>query len=201
MAFPARSVVGAAAVAAVLVVALVFLVPLLDRLVPPPEGSPVLEGREGVLVVPPATGDVAVAQGRWEGTPVAVFTVPEAYIEGVREKRGDDAPLPATVAHPEADDHVVFAYSAKSTFLGCTVGWNDDLGASKDIDDYNGDGVSDGRFLDPCHQGQWDAFAGGAPLEGTAAPDRLARLMIDLRPEDGVWQVFGMRFDGAVGPG
>jgi Rieske Fe-S protein len=86
--------------------------------------------------------------------------------------------------------------SAKSTHLGCTVGWNAQLGASKDIADYDGDGVNDGRILDPCHQGQWDAFHRGEPQPGTPAPARLAGL--DVRIVDG--HLEGTGFDGPVGP-
>jgi Rieske Fe-S protein len=132
--------------------------------------------------------------GTWRLQPVWVFVVPASELAGVDAARGPGSATPSieVPGHPELR---LFVLSAKSTYLGCTVGWNAQLGASRDIPDYNGDGVNDGRILDPCHQGQWDAFHRGAPVAGPA-PERLASLDVRIVGDEmqGTW------FDGPTAP-
>jgi Rieske Fe-S protein len=90
----------------------------------------------------------------------------------------------------------MFAISAKSTHLGCTVGFNKGLGASRDVADYDGDGLPDGRMLDPCHQDQWDVFHRGVAMPNQFAQARMA--LLDLHVQDG--QLVGTHYDGPVGP-
>lgn len=130
----------------------------------------------------------------WLGTPVTVYVVPQARLDGVERLRGEGE---ATDAVALPGDLALFVLSAKSTHLGCTVGWNTGLGASKDIADYDGDGLPDGRVLDPCHHGQWDAYRRGLPTPGTPTHDRrLATLDVQLRGDE----LWGAGFDGPIGP-
>jgi len=133
--------------------------------------------------------------GAWDHMPVAVIVTTQARLAGVDALRGPGSATPSipVPGHPELR---MFALSAKSTFLGCTVGFNAGLGASKTIRDYDLDGLPDGRMLDPCHQGQWDPWNRGAPQAGTPAPARLA--VLDLKVVDG--KLVGTHYDGPVGP-
>jgi Rieske Fe-S protein len=138
---------------------------------------------------------VGVQAALWDHRPVLVFVTTAQELSGVDAARGPDAATPS-IGVPGSSDLRLFVLSARSTHLGCTVRWNAGLGASKDIADYDGDGVNDGRVLDPCHLGQWDAFHRGEPQPGTPAPTRLA--VLDVRFVDG--QLVGTGFDGDVGP-
>lgn len=133
--------------------------------------------------------------GAWNNVPVAIVVTTAQRLAAVDLDRGAGSATPsiAVPGHPELR---MFALSAKSTHLGCTVGFNKGLGASKDIPDYDGDGVPDGRMLDPCHQGQWDVYHRGAPVRGTPAPARMA--VLDLSVHDG--RLVGTHFDGPIGP-
>jgi Rieske Fe-S protein len=157
------------------------------------EGAPAsiaVMGPDGTaLLVAPELG---VTPATWQAQPVLVFVVNASILEGVEAHRGEGE---ATRAVALAGGLRLFVLSAKSTFLGCTVGFNAELGASLDVADYDGDGRVDSRLLDPCHHGQWDAFHDGRPVVGFA-PERLSALHVELR--DGV--VFGTGFDGNVGP-
>ncbi len=136
----------------------------------------------------------SVTEANWHGQPVIVFVVLATQLDAVAVVRGDDAVTPSIVVpgHPELR---LFVLSDKSTHLGCTVAWNPTLDASLDVSDYDGDGAPDGRLLDRCHQGSWDAFHRGAPVNGPA-PTRLAVLDVEVR--DGV--LYGTHFDGPTGP-
>ncbi|HJQ93467.1 MAG TPA: hypothetical protein VJ874_04180, partial [Candidatus Thermoplasmatota archaeon] len=106
---------------------------------------------------------------------------------------GESTPSIALPGHPGLR---LFALSAYSTHLGCTVGFNTGLGASKDIGDYDGDGSPDGRMLDPCHQGQWDVYHRGVEVPGTTTGGPMA--VLDVRIVDGA--LVATQFDGPVGP-
>jgi nitrite reductase/ring-hydroxylating ferredoxin subunit len=64
----------------------------------------------------------------------------------------------------------IMVYRGKCKHLGCTVGFNTGLGASKDEPDYDGDGLPDGRILCPCHQGQYDIHDLAKNVPGTPPP-------------------------------
>lgn len=136
----------------------------------------------------PTEGGVVPATFR--GIPVQVFLVNKTILDGVDAYRGKGESTPC-VERPGG--LCLFALSAKSTYLGCTVAFNKKLGASRDVPDYDGDGFLDGRAIDACHQGQWDVYHRGAPLRGTPAPVRLAALDLSVH-DDGI--LYASAFDG-----
>jgi Rieske Fe-S protein len=154
-----------------------------DTVVTAPDGSR--------LAAPAGPG---VTYGRWQGQLVVVFVVPAVRLDAVDAARGRGEATPSSEV-PGRTDLRMFALSASSTFLGCSVGFLPDLGASRDIADYDGDGVLDGRLMDSCHQGQWDPYHRGAPVPNTPAPVRLA--VLDVHAKDGVLVASG--FDGPTG--
>lgn len=166
-------------------------------MMPPRDVAPVGDGlpllsEDGSSIHVAAQPGVTAAL--WQQKPVFVLVASTSQLDAVNEARGDGAaseaiPLPG---HPHLR---VFALSGISTHRGCTIGWMPELGASRDIEDYDGDGRKDGRFLDKCHHGQWDAFHRGTPVPGTPAPARLAALQ--LKFVDGELRGFG--FDGPTG--
>ncbi|MHB1260993.1 MAG: Rieske (2Fe-2S) protein [Thermoplasmatota archaeon] len=131
----------------------------------------------------------------WKGNPVAVLVVPAARLDGVEALRGDGEATPS-VEVPGHPDLRIVALSAKSTHLGCTVGFNTGLGASIDVRDYDGDGLPDGRMLDPCHHGQWDVYHRGIEVPGTATGGRMA--VLDVSLSNGL--LTASHFDGPIGP-
>lgn len=143
----------------------------------------------------PAPTSLGVVKGSWDGIPVLVITVNQAQLAGVDVVRGPGSATPSAPV-PGYEGWRVFALSAVSTHLGCSVAWMPDLGASRDIPDYDMDGVVDGRLMDQCHQGQWDAFNQAAPFAGTPAPAALA--VLDVRVVDGI--LVAASFDGPIGP-
>lgn len=164
---------------------------VISTLSTPPTVAQVRTKEGDVFVVPSEAG---VYPAIWAGTPVTVYAVPQARLDGVERLRGDGE---ATEAISLPGDLSLFALSAKSTHMGCTVGWNTGLGASKDIADYDGDGFPDGRVLDPCHHGQWDACHRGVPMGGTPTHDRrLAALQLEVHGAE----LWGTGFDGPIGP-
>jgi len=105
----------------------------------------------------------------WNFLPATVYKVKKAIVEKSAAKRGYNTAQFA-VQHPTEDDHVILLYRTKCKHLGCTVGFNTGLGASKDIPDYDGDGLPDGRILCPCHQGQYDIHDLAKNQPGTPPP-------------------------------
>jgi Rieske Fe-S protein len=152
----------------------------------------VLDAAGSPLPVPSGPAQVPAI---WNHQPVLVFVASARELAGVDAARGPGSATPSigVPGHPELR---LFVLSAKSTHLGCTVRWNAGLGASRDIADYDGDGAPDGRILDPCHFGQWDAFHRGAPQPGSPAPSRLASLDVRLVGD----RLEGTGFDGPTGP-
>jgi hypothetical protein len=137
-------------------------------------------------------GDVFALQARegiyeaqWKDSPVLVVVTKQAILDGVTRERGAGEATPALLL---PGGLAVFVISAKSTFLPS-------LGASRDIADYDLDGLPDGRFIDSCHQGQWDIYNRGAPLPNTNTGGRLASLRIQLEGST----LWGYSFDGPVG--
>jgi Rieske Fe-S protein len=143
------------------------------------------------MPIPNATGYYL---GTWNNGPVAVMVVPASILSGVDSYRGADAATPS-IAVPGHPDLRMIALSAKSTHLGCTVGFNKGLGASRDITDYNGDGVPDGRMMDPCSQSQWDPYHRGAVLPAQPAKVRLAVLDVAVHGDE----LVATHYDGPVG--
>ncbi|HUR62488.1 MAG TPA: hypothetical protein VM286_09025 [Candidatus Thermoplasmatota archaeon] len=144
--------------------------------------------------IPVPTG-VGRLSATWNHLPVLVFVATAQELDGVEARRGAGEATPS-VAVPGHPDLRLFVLSATSTHLGCIVGWNAELGASMDIADYDGDGRNDGRVMDPCHHGQWDAFHRGAPQPATPAPARLAALDVRIMGD----HLEATSFDGPTGP-
>jgi hypothetical protein len=142
----------------------------------------------------PVPAAPTVERGLWKTRPVLVFVVPAKVLEGVDAARGAGSATPS-IEVPGHAELRLFALSAMSTQLGCTVVFNAQLGASKDVADYDGDGVPDGRIMDPCSQYTWDAFHDGAFVSGKSVP-RLASL--DVQIVDG--HLSATVFDGPIGP-
>lgn len=145
-----------------------------------------LPAQERAVRVDDLDGDaVQVVTGEWGDAPAVVYKVRRSALEAAREIRGRDT-LAFAVAHPSESDHMIVAYDARCTHLGCTVGWASHLGASADVADYDGDGEPDGRILCPCHQAQFDIHDLGTHLENTPAPRPLPVLVIEVH-EGEVW--------------
>jgi Rieske Fe-S protein len=126
----------------------------------------------------------AVVEGEWANVPVLVFKVDSAELAGA-----DATP---SIAVPGEPGLRLFVLSAKSTHLGCTVGYLPGI-TGKAVLPANPDAPH--ILLDVCHQGQWDPFHDGRPLRGPA-PARLAGL--DVAFKGGA--LVGDGFDGPVGP-
>lgn len=129
---------------------------------------------------------VVVAPGTWMFQPAIVFKVPKAALSAAADVRGYNTGQHA-LQHPTEAGNVVLAYDAKCTHLGCTVGFNTTLGASRDVADYDGDGTVEGRMICPCHQSQFDAFDLGHNLPGMPAQ----------RPLDVITLRWGAERDGS----
>jgi Rieske Fe-S protein len=152
--------------------------------------TPVMAADGSPFLAPKQAG---VHEALWNGRPVVVIVTTQAHLAGVDELRGAGA---ASQAVDLPGGLALFALSGQSTHLGCTVAFMPGLGASKDIPDYDGDGLPDGRLMDRCHQGQWDAFHRGAEVPGTPTGGRLPALAVEVRADGSVW---GQGFDGPVG--
>lgn len=110
--------------------------------------------------------------GEWGFLPAIIYRVKMESLRGSAEKRGYNTAQFA-VADPTDKDSAILVYRGKCKHLGCTVGWNGLLGGSKDIEDYNGDGIPDGRILCPCHQGSYDIYDLARNVPGTPPPSPL----------------------------
>ncbi len=181
---------GAVRGATVAVAALAVGILLLSALQPGAQATRPLMAADGSMLAVPAQPGVTKAV--WNGHAILVFATTFDELAGVDAARGLGS---ATNSIAGPNGLRLFALSAKSTQAGCLVGFNPTLGASRDVADYDRDGVADGRIMDPCHQGQWDAFNKAKPVPGTPAPTRLAALDLALR--DGV--LVASAFDGPIG--
>lgn len=135
--------------------------------------------------IPITLGDLegeapVVVTAEWNFLPAVIYKVRRGTLEGSSEKRGYNTAQFA-VAHPTEPDHVIMVYDGKCKHLGCTVGWNGDLGASTDVPDYNEDGFNDGRILCPCHQGQYDIHDLALNVPGTPPPAPLNVIEFDVQ--------------------
>jgi Rieske Fe-S protein len=96
--------------------------------------------------------------GEWGFLPAIVYMVKADVLRGSSAYQGYNTAQHA-VQHPTQSKYALMVYRGKCKHLGCTVGWNGALGAAKPEvgkEDYDGDGINDGRILCPCHQGQYD---------------------------------------------
>jgi Rieske Fe-S protein len=189
-----------AAVAVTLLLATGLLLAAAPPLVPA-ESDPALpvmkyvRGQEPTEPLPAPSGP-GVTYGSWLGNPVIVVVAPASVLQGVDAQRGAGEATPS-VPFPGDPSLRLFALSARSTHLGCTVGFVTSLGASRDVADYDLDGRVDGRILDPCSgQAQWDPYNRGAPVAGPTRDRSLA--VLDVFVQDG--HLYAKRFDGPVGP-
>lgn len=163
MASAMNRVVGAAVFAALLALVVVLSpLPPVDAAQP----SEVLLAGDGTGLEDPTRpmllADLAgpapqTAFGWWQGEPVMVLKLRLAPLAAAAEFHGYNTGQYAA-AVPGEPEHVLLAYAGKNTHLGCANGWSAELGASASVDDYDGDGLLDGRFLSPCHFEQYDAY-------------------------------------------
>lgn len=120
-----------------------------------------------------------VITAEWNFLPAVVYKVKRSQLEKSSEVRGFNTGQYA-IQHPTEDDMAIMVYDGKCKHLGCTVGFNTGLGASKDTPDYDGDGIPDGRILCPCHQGQYDIYNLALNVPGTPPPAPLNVIEFDV---------------------
>jgi Rieske Fe-S protein len=120
-----------------------------------------------------------VITAEWNFLPAVVYKVKTEVLRASSKTRGYNTAQHA-VEFPGDPAHAILAYIGKCKHLGCTVGWNGGLGGSKDIEDYDGDGINDGRILCPCHQGQYDIYNLALNQPGTPPPEPLNVIRINV---------------------
>ncbi|MFA5943120.1 MAG: twin-arginine translocation signal domain-containing protein [Candidatus Thermoplasmatota archaeon] len=151
----------------------------------PPGPAPIVRRDPEMDTLTPVTladlvGDpVVVHVGEWGSLPAIVYKVRRATLEASSRLRGYNTAQHA-IQHPSDSTLAILAYGGQCTHLGCTVGFNRTLGASTDVDDYDGDGVREGRVMCPCHQSQFDVFDLGRNMPGQPAKRPLDVLPIRL---------------------
>lgn len=121
-----------------------------------------------------------VVTAEWNFLPAVVYKVRRSILESSSEKRGYNTAQFA-LQHPTEPQNAILVYDGKCKHLGCTVGWNGELGGSADIPDYNEDGFNDGRILCPCHQGQYDIYDLALNVPGTPPPAPLNVIEFDVK--------------------
>lgn len=119
--------------------------------------------------------------GEWNFLPAIVYMVRAETLQASTNKRGYNTAQYA-VRHPDEEDYAILVYRGKCKHLGCTVGWNSALGASADVNDYNGDGINEGSILCPCHQGRYDIHDMALNVPGTPPPAPLDVIEFDVGP-------------------
>jgi Rieske Fe-S protein len=135
---------------------------------------------------------VVVHTAEWMYRPAILYKVRKATLEASAAVRGYNTGQWA-LQHPDEAANAVLAYDGKCTHLGCTVGYNKTLGASKDIPSYE-PGLMPGRVLCPCHQAQFDVFDLARNVPGTPGPRPLDAIPIRWGPErDGSPTIEGLR--------
>lgn len=155
---------------------------------PEPRPMPILRGSDartssGPLTLRDLDGPaVATAAGTWSYRPALVLKLRKGTLEAAAGRRGYNTGQYA-LQHPDEPDHVVLAYDAKCTHLGCTVAFNHQLGASLDVPTYDNGGEADGRIMCPCHQSQFDAYDLANNLPNMPARRPLPVLEIRYGPE------------------
>ena len=153
--------------------------------------SPLLKGSGTTATATPLTvrdldgPAVVAAPAVWKYLPAIVLKLRKATLQAAAEHRGYNTGQFA-LQHPTEPDHVIVAYDAKCTHLGCTVAFNATLGAAPDVDSYEGEPRKDGRILCPCHQAQFDVYDLANHVVATPAPRPLDVLVIGFGPaQDG----------------
>ncbi len=121
-----------------------------------------------------------VVTAEWNFLPAVVYKVKKAALEGSSKVRGYNTAQFA-IPHPTEPDHAIMVYDGKCKHLGCTVGFNKGLGGAKDKEDYDGDGLPDGRILCPCHQGQYDIHDLAKNVPGTPPPSPLNVIAFNVK--------------------
>lgn len=118
--------------------------------------------------------------------PAVVYKVKKSVLAASTAERGYNTAQHA-IQHPTEPEHAILVYDGKCKHLGCTVGWGGNLGGSKDVEDYDGDGRLDGRILCPCHQGQYDIYnlALNVPATPPPAPLNVVRAKLGTAEIDG----------------
>lgn len=124
---------------------------------------------------------VVVNTALWQDAPAVVYKVAKSVLVASSKARGYNTGQFA-IQHPTEPDNAILAYDGRCTHLNCTVGWDAQLGASKDVADYDGDGAPDGRILCPCHQSQFDIFDLARNVPGVPAKRPLSVVRIAIRP-------------------
>lgn len=120
--------------------------------------------------------------GEWHFLPAIVYMVKQSVLKKSSEYHGYNTAQFA-VQHPTNPDYALMVYEGKCKHLGCTVGWNGGLGAAKPEvgkEDYDGDGLNDGRILCPCHQGQYDIHNLARNQPATPPPQPLNVLVFNV---------------------
>ena len=121
-----------------------------------------------------------VVTAEWNFLPAVIYKVRKDILQGSSAYRKYNTGQYA-LQHPEEPDMALMVYRGKCKHLGCTVGFNKGLGAAKDREDYNGDGLNDGRILCPCHQGQYDIHDLAKNVPGTPPPAPLDVIEFDVK--------------------
>lgn len=103
---------------------------------------------ESILTAGDLQGTATMAHYR--DLPVIILRLPATDL--------DAATLTISAKDPQDASLRIVAYDARSTHLGCTVGWAPDLV----------EGPWD--LVDPCHQSLFNPYAGGLNREGMPAP-------------------------------
>ncbi len=124
-----------------------------------------------------------VVTAEWNFLPAVIYKIPKAQLEGSARQRGYNTAMFA-LQHPNEPDNAILVFDGKCKHLGCTIGWNDSLGAADDNPDYDEDGQNDGRILCPCHQGQYDIRNLGINVLGTPPPSPLNVIEFDIKPAE-----------------
>lgn len=150
--------------------------------------NPIIRREKGNKI-PITVADLAgtppvVVTAEWNFLPAVVYKVHKAKLQASATRRGYNTGQYA-FQHPTEEDMAIMVYQGKCKHLGCTVGFNAGLGASKDEPDYDGDGLPDGRILCPCHQGQYDIHDLALNVPGTPPPAPLNVIAFDVRSYGG----------------
>jgi Rieske Fe-S protein len=124
-----------------------------------------------------------VVTAEWNFLPAVLYKVKVDALKGSAGVQGYNTAQHA-IEHPRESAHAILAYIGKCKHLGCTVGWNGALGAAISDkvgkEDYDGDGINDGRILCPCHQGQYDIYNLALNQPGTPPPQPLNVIRINI---------------------
>lgn len=133
--------------------------------------------------VTPAGEGKGVITAEWNFLPAVAYRVDKAVLEASTRVQGYNTGMYA-VEDPRDATKAILLYDGKCKHLGCTIGWGSDLGGAKDSvgqEDYDGNGVLDGRILCPCHQGQYDIYNLALNQPATPPPAPLNVIEFDIK--------------------